>query len=114
MREYFNRKQRGGNGGNRAQSLSVSLIEGDAPRAAISGACRGMNRLYALNNFQEQEDPPDVVTSMIGVFNFTFYALLDQWASSSFVTSMLQRILKLFVSNIANHLVFPHLLVNPF
>lgn len=78
MREYFNSKKTGGNGVNKTQSLSIALMEGVAPMAAISGAGRGTNCLYAINNIQEQEDPLDVVSSMIGVFDFSFYALLDQ------------------------------------
>ncbi|KAH0682694.1 hypothetical protein KY285_022193 [Solanum tuberosum] len=44
------------------------------------------NRLYAITNRQEQENSPDVVTGMIQVFDFIVYALLDPWASLSFVT----------------------------
>ena len=36
--------------------------------------------MYALNNRQESENSPDVVTVMIRVFEFTIYALLDPGA----------------------------------
>ena len=44
------------------------------------------NRWYALNNRHEQEDSPDVVTSMIWVFDFIVYALLYPREILSFVT----------------------------
>ncbi|KAK4737058.1 hypothetical protein R3W88_000755 [Solanum pinnatisectum] len=57
-----------------------------APRGTTSNTGRGTNRLYAINNRQEQENSPDVVTGMIQVFDFTIYALLDPGTSLSFVT----------------------------
>ncbi|WMV32498.1 hypothetical protein MTR67_025883 [Solanum verrucosum] len=51
-----------------------------------NGTGGGTNHVYAINNCQEQEDSPDVVTGMIQVFEFTVYALLDPGASLSFVT----------------------------
>ena len=79
-------KNRQGNGGNRAQSSSVAPPDRVAPRGATSGTGGGTNRLYVINNRQEQEDSPDVVTGMIQVFDFTVYALLDPGASLYFVT----------------------------
>lgn len=37
----------------------------------------GTNCLFTLNNCKEQENSQDIVTSMIQVFDFTVYALLD-------------------------------------
>ena len=42
--------------------------------------------MYALNNRQEHENFPDVVTGMIQVFDFTTYALLDLGSSLSFIS----------------------------
>ena len=42
--------------------------------------------MYALNNRQEHENLPDVVTGMIRVFDLIVYALLDPGVSLSFVT----------------------------
>ncbi|KAG5614612.1 hypothetical protein H5410_014436 [Solanum commersonii] len=79
-------KQGNGNGGNRAQFSSVAPPDRIAPRGATFGIGGGTNHLYAINNCQEQEDSPDVVTGMIQVFDFTVYALLDPGVSLSFVT----------------------------
>ena len=57
-----------------------------APKGITFGAGGGTNNLYSLNSRQEQENSLDVVTSMIQVFDFTVYALLDPRASLSFVT----------------------------
>ncbi|KAG5570110.1 hypothetical protein H5410_059876 [Solanum commersonii] len=75
-----------GNGVNRAQSSSIAPPDRTAPKGATSGTGRGTNRLYALNNRQEQKDSPDVVTGMIQVFDFIVYALLDPGVILSFVT----------------------------
>ncbi|KAH0781790.1 hypothetical protein KY290_001388 [Solanum tuberosum] len=79
--------QGNGNQGNKAQSPSVAPPDRAAPRGATSGTGRGANCLYAITSHQEQENPPDVVTSMIKVFTLDVYALLDPRASLSFVTS---------------------------
>ena len=42
--------------------------------------------MYALNNRQEHENLPDVVTGMIRVFDLIVYALLDLGDNISFVT----------------------------
>ena len=51
-----------------------------------NGTSRETNRLYAINGRQEQENLPDVVTSMIQVFDFGVYVLLVPGVSLSFVT----------------------------
>ena len=79
-------KQGGGNCGNRAQSSSAPPPGRAAPRGATSGTCEGINHLYDLNNREEQEISPDVVTGMIKVFTFYDYASLDQGESLSFLT----------------------------
>ena len=42
--------------------------------------------MYALNNREEHQNLPDVVTGMIQVFDFTVNAFLDLGASLAFVT----------------------------
>ena len=60
------------------QSSSVAPLD----RAKLSGATShtggGTNCVYALNNNQENENSPDVVTGMIQVFDFTIFPLLDR------------------------------------
>ncbi|XP_015068911.1 uncharacterized protein LOC107013535 [Solanum pennellii] len=68
MRECPKNKQVGGNPGNRAQSSSASPPGRASPKGATYGTGGGTNRLYALNNCQEQENSPDVVTGIIKVF----------------------------------------------
>ena len=46
-------------GGNRAQSVSVDPPDIAAPRGDTFGTGEGTNRLYAINNHQEQEDSLD-------------------------------------------------------
>ena len=77
MKECPGFKKGGGNGGNRAQYSLASPPDRATPRGATSSVGRGTNRLYALNNLQEKDNLPDVVTGMIRVFDFTIYALLD-------------------------------------
>ncbi|XP_015084297.1 uncharacterized protein LOC107027727 [Solanum pennellii] len=52
--------------GSAAQSSSVALPDRATPRGTTSGTGGDTNHLYALNNFQEQEDLPDVVTERFG------------------------------------------------
>lgn len=42
--------------------------------------------MYALQALQDQEGFPDVVTSMLRVFDFDIYALVDPRATLIFVT----------------------------
>ena len=42
--------------------------------------------MYDLNNHQEHENSPNIVTGMIQVFDFTVYAFLYLGAILSFVT----------------------------
>ncbi|XP_069151919.1 uncharacterized protein [Solanum lycopersicum] len=64
MRKHPKNKQGGGNLGNKAQSSSAAPPGRDVPRGATCGTGDGTNRLYALNNCQEPENSPDVVTDM--------------------------------------------------
>uniref|UniRef100_M1D8V3 Retrotransposon gag protein n=1 Tax=Solanum tuberosum TaxID=4113 RepID=M1D8V3_SOLTU len=75
-----------GHQGNRAQSSSVGPPDRAAPRGATSSNGGKANCLYAITSRQEQENSPDVVTSMIKAFTFDVYALLDPGASLYFVT----------------------------
>ena len=79
MKECPKSRQSGGNGGN-GESSSIA-----PPRRGTSGTSGGTNHLYALNNRQEQQNFPDVVTGLIRVIDFTFYALLEPEVSLSFV-----------------------------
>ena len=65
MKEFLKRKQGGGNGGYRSLSSSTDSPDKAVSRGATFGAGRGRNRLYDLDNPQEKEDSPDVVTCMI-------------------------------------------------
>ena len=104
MKKCPKNRQSNGNRGNRAQSSSVAPPDRVAPRRATSGNVGGANCLYAITSRQEQENLPDVVTGMIKVFNFDFYALLDLEASLSLVTPhvamnfdvLLEQLLELF------------------
>ena len=77
MRECPKNKQDSSNGGKKAQSSLVSPPDRAAPTEATSGVCRGKNLLYSLNNRQEHENSPHVVTAMIQVIEITIYALLE-------------------------------------
>ena len=64
--QYCPKNNKGnGSGGNRAQSSSVAPPHKFSPREANFVTSEGTNPLYGINNSQEQEDSPDVVTSMI-------------------------------------------------
>ncbi|KAG5572032.1 hypothetical protein H5410_061798 [Solanum commersonii] len=54
--------------GNKAQSSSVAPPDRATPRGATSVTGGGENCLYAITSRQDQENSPDVVTSMIKVF----------------------------------------------
>ena len=86
-RECQKKNQGNGIGGNRAMSLLISPQDRVAPRGATSGTNEGTNCLYALNNRKEHENLQNIVTSMIQVFEFIIYALLDSIASLSFQTA---------------------------
>ena len=86
MIECSKNRQRSGNGGNRAQSSLVSFPDKDTPRGATSGTGGGTNRSYALNNRQEHQNSPYIVTGIVQVFDYTIYAFLDQEVSLSSVT----------------------------
>ena len=58
-------KKVGGNLGNTTQSSSAARPGRASSKGATYGTGRGTNRLYALNNCQEQENSPHVVTVMI-------------------------------------------------
>ena len=49
------------------------------------------NQFYALKARGEQENSPDIVTSMLQVLSINFYALFDLGATLSFVTPMVAR-----------------------
>ncbi|KAK4721591.1 hypothetical protein R3W88_011824 [Solanum pinnatisectum] len=96
--------------------IASSVVPPDriAPRGATSGTGGGTNRLYAINNCQEKEDSPNIVTGMIQVFDFTVYALLDPGTSLSFVTPYIAMNFDLFLSNLVNHSMSLRLLVSLF
>ncbi|KAK4733525.1 hypothetical protein R3W88_007786 [Solanum pinnatisectum] len=78
MKDCPKNRQSNGNQVNRAQSSLIALPDRAAPRGATFGTGGGANRLYEITSRQEQENSPDVVTSMIKVFTLDVYALLDQ------------------------------------
>ena len=112
MRECSKSKKSGGNGGNKAQPSSAAPLDRVVPRGTTSGTRGETNHLYALNNCQQQENSPNVVTCMIRVFDFIDYALLDPGENLFFVNPYVA--VRFLLSNLANHSVFPHLLVNLF
>nr|XP_010327617.1 uncharacterized protein LOC104649769 [Solanum lycopersicum] len=65
MRKCPNKKQGSSNEGNKSQSSSIAPPDRVAPRGATSSAGGGTNRLYSLNNRQEHENSPDIITDMI-------------------------------------------------
>ena len=65
MKECPRSKQGICNGGNSAQSSSAAPVKRVAPTGATSGVGGGTNHLYALNNRQEQDNSPNVLTYMI-------------------------------------------------
>ncbi|XP_027772681.1 uncharacterized protein LOC114077200 [Solanum pennellii] len=77
MKECTKSKLDGGNEGNRAQSSLVAPPDRSAPKGATSGTWKRLNCLYVITSRQEQENSPDVVTSMMKVFTYDVYALLD-------------------------------------
>ncbi|WMV32686.1 hypothetical protein MTR67_026071 [Solanum verrucosum] len=73
-------------------------------KGATSSTGGRTNRLYTITSRHEQENSSNIVTSMIKVFAFDVYALLDPGESLSFVTPY-----------IANKFeVFPKRLFEPF
>ncbi|XP_015087061.1 uncharacterized protein LOC107030206 [Solanum pennellii] len=58
------------NKGNRAQSSSVAPPERASLEELFLVLAEGENRLYAITSLQEQENSPDIVTSIIKVFTF--------------------------------------------
>ncbi|XP_015054758.1 uncharacterized protein LOC107001101 [Solanum pennellii] len=87
MRECPKNKQGGSNGGNIAQSSLVAPQDWVAPMGTTSGVGGRIIRLYDSHNRQEHENSPDVVTSMIQVFDFIVYALFDVGVSLYFGTT---------------------------
>ena len=59
---------------------SVASLDRVALIGATSGVDGGTNHLYTINNCQEKEDSPNIITGMILVFDFTVYVLLDPGA----------------------------------
>ncbi|XP_069148257.1 uncharacterized protein [Solanum lycopersicum] len=78
--------QGSGNLANRAQSSLVAQPKKAAPRGATSGIDGGVNHLDAITSRHDQENSLDVFISMIKVFTFDVYALLDVGSILSFVT----------------------------
>ena len=86
MKECPKNSQCSWNMGNKAQSSLVAPLDRAAPRGASSSTSGGANCVYVITSYQEQENTVDVVTVMIKVFTFDFYALLDTWECLSIVT----------------------------
>lgn len=107
MQEYPNNKKGNGIGGNKGYTF---------------GTGKRSNHLYSITSLQDQKDSLNVVTILIQVFQYNIYSFLDRGASLSFVTPCVARnfdvtpgqLLMLLLSNLVNHSLFLHLLVNPF
>lgn len=110
------RKKRHNNGkeGSRAQYSSLAPPNRAETSVATFGIGRGTKHLYALNNRQEKNDLPNIVTSMIRIFDFIVSVLLDPEVSLSFETAYVSLTLTLFLINLMNHSMFLLLLVSPF
>ena len=88
MRDYPSRQGQGGSNG-REQSTTLAAPESCPTQYGNSSGVGGghyQNMLYALQARQDQEGSLCVVTSTLQVFNLDVYALLDPWATLSFVT----------------------------
>ena len=72
-------KHDGGISGNRAQSSLVAPPERVALRGGTSTTGGGENHLHAITSLQNKiENSLDGVTSVIKLFTFDVYALLEQ------------------------------------
>ena len=69
--------QSSGNPGKKSQCSSVARQERVAPRGATTCINGGANCLYSITTRQEQENSINVVTSMIKIFIFYVFALLN-------------------------------------
>ena len=114
MRERPKSKQGSGNGGNRTQSSSAAPTDRVALKGTTFGASGGTSVMYALNNRQEQENSPDIVTGMIRVFDFTIYTLLDPGESLSFVTPYVSMNFDIIHKKTSELLSFSTLVGDPF
>ncbi|XP_069151902.1 uncharacterized protein [Solanum lycopersicum] len=76
-------------------------------QAQASGSSDGpkKNHFYALLSKGEQETSPDVVTSMLKVFSFVVYALLDPDTTLSFVTPLVAKKFDILPDNFHEPLV---------
>ena len=52
----------------------------------VNGTSGGTNRLQVIKGRQDQEYSPDVVTSVIQVFDFSVHASIEPGATLCFVT----------------------------
>ncbi|KAG5594691.1 hypothetical protein H5410_035923, partial [Solanum commersonii] len=57
--------------------IDAAPVDRATPRGVTSRTGEGANYLYAITSRQDQENSPDVVTSMLKVFTFNVYALID-------------------------------------
>ena len=84
---YFQTGSRGGNG--RAQ-FTTSAAPASCPTQQGNSSCicggQRKNRLYALQSRKDKEGSPNLVTSMLQVFDLNVYALLNPGVTLSFVT----------------------------
>ena len=65
MREWPTSRQSTDNGDNKAKSFSVAPLERVSPKGTTSATGGRTNHLYSLNNCQDQDDSPDIVTGII-------------------------------------------------
>lgn len=71
----------------KAQGRENSEAQGSAPNPNDPTK----NRLYALRSTGDQDESPDVFTSLLQVLSINFYYLLDRHSKLEFVTPLLAR-----------------------
>ncbi|XP_009791291.2 uncharacterized protein [Nicotiana sylvestris] len=84
------------NGGNATQSTKSAVHHNsqaqqghDETKSNNAGGCR--NRLYALADHQDTEACGDVVTSMLTIFTFDVYALINPGSTLSYITPFISK-----------------------
>ncbi|KAF3629492.1 putative ribonuclease H protein-like [Capsicum annuum] len=92
LRDFLYAKQRSRDAHPQSQATSAppTAARPVPPQGASSSTAGGqcLNYFYAIPPRQEQEDSPDIVTSMLRIFYFDVYVLMDLGSSFSYVTPL--------------------------
>lgn len=72
--------------GFKAQLSSLASQGKMIHRGTTLGINGSTNHMYAMASRQDQENPSNVVSNMLKIFNFDIYSLLDPGVTLSFVT----------------------------